>query len=88
MKNNSTPIKKELNNHNHLSINNISTSNLSSSSSNHNLSNNSLSSDIDINLNMSVSEMRKIIASRKNVKAECKKPTINLRQKYEIIQQM
>lgn len=49
---------------------------------------NSLPTSMDLNLNMSAYEMRKLIASRRNVKAECKKQTMDLRQKYEIIQQM
>ena len=44
--------------------------------------------DVKLNLNMSAQEMRKLIASRRNVKAECKKVPMDLRQKYEIIQQM
>lgn len=92
MKNNSTPIRsKDEPNHNHLNISASNISNISNAASNtstNNLSNNNQPSSIDINLNMSVSEMRKLIASRKNVKAECKKAPIDLRQKYEIIQQM
>lgn len=94
MRNNLTPIKskedKEPNHHHlNLSTSNISNSNISNQvSTSNNVSNNNLPSSIEINLNMSVSEMRKLIASRKNVKAECKKAPIDLRQKYEIIQQM
>lgn len=74
------------NNHmanNHMTNNNTPSNHLSTS----NLPN-SNSSSMDINLNMSASEMRKLIASRRNVKAECKKVPMDLRQKYEIIQQM
>lgn len=43
-------------------------------------------SPLDLNLNMTASEMRQIIAQRK--KKDAKKANIDLREKYEIIQQM
>jgi hypothetical protein len=43
-------------------------------------------SGADLNLNMSASEMRQILAQRK--KHDAKKAQIDLKQKYEIIQQM
>lgn len=70
------------NNHVDAPSNNLSSSNLSTSHTPNSPSN------MDINLNMSAQEMRKLIASRRNVKAECKKVPMDLRQKYEIIQQM
>ena len=74
-----------LSTNNNLSIsNNLSTNNVS----NNNLANNLTTTDGNLNLNMSAQEMRKLIASRRNVKAECKKVPMDLRQKYEIIQQM
>lgn len=93
---NSTPIKNSLTlnnarhstdstNHNFM---NLSTTSSVSSSTNNLASNNSQTASMDINLNMSASEMRKLISSRRNVKAECKNAPIDLRQKYEIIQQM
>ena len=42
--------------------------------------------DSDLNLNMSVSQMRQMLAQKK--KHDPKKATMDLRQKYEIIQQM
>lgn len=87
---NSTPIKgsdsaskPEMSNNLNLST----TSSISSSSTNLTATN-SLSNNMDLNLNMSAFEMRKLIASRRNVKADCKKTTMDLRTKYEIIQQM
>lgn len=47
---------------------------------------NGTSSPFDLNLNMTASEMRQIIAQRK--KKDAKKANIDLREKYEIIQQM
>lgn len=41
---------------------------------------------LDLNLNMTASQMRQIIAQRK--KKDAKKANIDLREKYEIIQQM
>jgi hypothetical protein len=51
-------------------------------------SNNNDASALDLNLNMSASEMRKMLSQRKNRKVEAKKAQLDLRQKYEIIQQM
>ena len=50
--------------------------------------NNNNSSAIDLKLNMSALEMRKMLSQRKNRKIEAKKAQMDLRQKYEIIQQM
>lgn len=58
-----------------------------SDSSSTNINNND-SSTFDLNLNMSASEMRKMLSQRKNRKIEAKKAQLDLRQKYEIIQQM
>ncbi|XP_054161544.1 Na(+)/H(+) exchange regulatory cofactor NHE-RF1-like [Oppia nitens] len=44
------------------------------------------SSTLDLNLNMSASEMRQLLAQRK--KLDAKKAQMDLKQKYEIIQQM
>lgn len=95
MKNNSsTPIKtdsnKDLNNYHHLSLSTSSSISKNSQSNNQpiNQSINKLSNNIEINLNMSAQEMRKLIASKRNVKAECKKAPLDLKQKYEIIMQM
>ena len=60
--------------------NNISSSNNISNSNNNN---NNYSG---LNLNMTASQMRELIASRK--KFDPKKVAMNIRQKYEIIQQM
>ena len=95
----STPIRAESGerrelNHNplHLNLSTSSNSMANNSSSNHTSTANQPTanspSSMDINLNMSAHEMRKLIASRRNVKAECKKVPMDLRQKYEIIQQM
>jgi len=42
----------------------------------------------DLNLNMSVSQMRAMLAKKREKKDDPKKAGIDLRQKYEIIQQM
>lgn len=41
---------------------------------------------VDLNLNMTASQMRQLIAQRK--KKDAKKANLDLREKYEIIQQM
>jgi len=84
---NSTPIKGDCKGVMNLSTSSVASSiNTNSSNMNNNLNSN-MNMD-NLNLNMTASEMRKLIAQRRNVKAECKNAGINLRQKYEIIQQM